>query len=563
MNATTNGNKNTVSLMRILEQVRSSPKIVLLITASVAISILIALIFWLKSPDFSVLYHNVSEQDGGAIIEQLSKMNVPYQFKENGGAILVPAEKVHEIRLKLAQLGLPKGGSVGFELLDQEKFGISQFSEQINFQRALEGELARTIETLGNVQKARVHLALPKPSMFVREQKQPSASVTLVLDLGHSLDVGQVNAITYLISSSVSGMNADNVTIVDQNGHLLTQRGSQAIQTAHLNYTSEVEADYQQRIQNILATIVGRNNVKAQVTAQIDFTENEQTAEQFQPNTAPEKMAIRSRQTSEAIQGGKNSAGGVPGALSNQPPAPVTTPITQPPVPEKGAASGANSQSKATSSAEKNVIPAIPFNNRKDDTTNYELDRTLTHIKRSTGSIERLSVAVVVNYVQGKDGKPVALNAKQLEQINALVKETIGYSAARGDSISIVNSLFNTVDDEVVVPLWKQDRFISLLMAAARYLLIAIVAWILWRKAVQPAWLRNQELILQRLELEKQARQAEIDANRLREEMGAREKAELRVTTEIDSQNLRELAEKDPRVIALVIRNWMNKELKP
>ncbi|RPH26529.1 flagellar basal body M-ring protein FliF [Buttiauxella warmboldiae] len=560
MNATTNGNKNqnTVSLMRLLERLRSSPKIILLITASVAISVIIALIFWAKTPDYSVLYHNVSDQDGGAIIAQLTKMNVPYRFKDNGDAIMVPAEKVHEVRLTLAQLGLPKGGAVGFELLDQEKFGISQFSEQVNFQRALEGELARTIETLGNVQKARVHLAIPKPSMFVREQKAPSASVTVVVNIGHSLDSGQVNAITYLISSSVSGMNADNVTIVDQNGHLLTQRGSQAMQTSQLNYTSEVEADYQQRIQNILATIVGRNNVKAQVTAQIDFTQNEQTAEQFQPNTSPEKMAIRSRQSSEAVQGGKSSVGGIPGALSNQPPAPSIASITQPPVSDKEGAPGA----KGVGTAEKTVITPIPFNNRKDDTTNYELDRTLTHIKRSTGNIERLSVAVVVNYLPGKEGKPTALSAKQLEQINALVKETVGYSAARGDSINIVNSPFNTLDDEVAVPLWKQERFLSLLMSAARYLLIAIVAWILWRKAVQPAWLRNQELILQRLELEKQARQAEIDANRLREESGARQKAELRVETEINSQNLRELADKDPRIIALVIRHWMNKELK-
>lgn len=561
MNATTNGNinQNTFTLMGMLERFRSSPKIILAITASVAVSVIIALIFWAQSPNYSVLYSNISDQDGGAVVAQLTKMNVPYRFKgDTGGAILVPEEKVHEVRLALAQLGLPKGGGTGFELLDQEKFGISQFSEQVNYQRALEGELARTIETLGSVQSARVHLAIPKPSMFVREQKQPSASVTVTLNQGHSLDSGQVSAISYLISSAVTGLNADNVTIVDQSGHLLTQTGGQAIQSTQLKYTSEVESDYQQRIQNILATIIGRNNVKAQVTAQLDFTQHEQTAEQFQPNSSPDKMAIRSRQSSDAEQGGKNVVGGVPGALSNQPPTPTTTPITQPPQPNKDGASA----NKTAGTVEATVATPVQFNNRKDDTTNYELDRTLTHIKRSTGSIERLSVAVVVNYLPGKDGKPVALSTKQLDQINSLVKETMGYSAERGDTVNIVNSPFNILDDEAVDPFWKQAWFFNLLMSAARYLLIALVAWFLWRKAVQPAWLRNQELILQRLELEKQARQEEIDANKRRAESGAKAKAEQRVEAEINTQNLRELAQKDSRIIALVIRNWMNKELK-
>ena len=567
MNATTNGikNKSTANLMAALERLRSSPKIILLISASAAISIIIALIFWAKSPDYRVLYSNISDQDGGAIVAQLTQMNVPYRFQERGGAIMVPEDKVHEARLTLAQLGLPKGGAVGFELLDQEKFGISQFSEQVNYQRALEGELARTIETLGTVQNARVHLAMPKPSMFVREQKPPSAAVTVTLKNGRTLDSGQVNAITYLISSAVPGLNADNVTIVDQSGRLLTQSGGQAMQTTQLKYTSEVEADYQQRIQTILATIVGRNNVKAQVTAQIDFTQHEQTAEQYQPNSSPDKMAIRSRQTSDAEQGSKNGVGGVPGALSNQPPVPATAPITQPPVanqPAQGNNAANNNATQAAGTAETTVATPMPFNNRKDNTTNYELDRTLTHIKRSTGSIERLSVAVVVNYLPGKDGTPVALTPEQLEQVNALVKETMGYSAARGDTINIVNSPFTPVEEEPAPPFWKQEGFINLLMSAARYLLIALVAWFLWRKAVQPAWLRNQELVLQRLELEKEARQEELDASARRAESGARAKAEQRVETELNTQSLRELAQQEPRVIALVIRQWMNKEMK-
>ncbi len=562
MNATTNGIKsnNTTSLIVAFERIRANPKIALIVSAAAAISLIVALVLWAQSPNYRVLYNNISDQDGGAIVAQLAQMNVPYRFDERGGAIMVPADQVYEARLKLAQLGLPKGGAVGFELLDQEKFGISQFSEQVNFQRALEGELSRTIETLGSVRSARVHLAMPKPSLFVREAKQPTASVTVHLDNGRTMDAGQVNAISYLISSAVPGLNADQVTIVDQAGRLLSQKGDQAQQTSRLKYTNEVEADFQRRIQSILAPIVGSQNVRAQVTAQIDFTVHEQTAEQFQPNSSPEKMSIRSRQTSDSEQGGKNINGGVPGALSNQPPTPATAPLTQP-AGTANQAQGAAAGNKNTAAEANAAAAMVPFNSSKDSTTNYELDRTLTHIKRSTGSVERLSVAVVVNHLPGKDGTPQPLSKEQMAQINALVKEAVGYSEARGDTLNIVNSAFSNADDDQALPLWKQPEVISLLMSAARYLMVAIVAWILWRKAVQPAWMRHQELALQRLALEKEARQAELDELARKNESTAKAKAQARVDLELNTQHLREMAENGPQVIALVLRQWMNKEL--
>lgn len=565
MNATTNGIKknNITNVMTAFERIRANPKIALAVSAAAAISIIVAFTLWIQSPSYRVLFSNISDQDGGAIVTQLTQMNVPYRFDERGGAIMVPADKVYEARLQLAQQGLPKGGAIGFELLDQEKFGISQFSEQVNFQRALEGELSRTIETIGSVRSARVHLAMPKPSLFVREEKQPTASVTVHLDNGRTMDAGQVSAISYLISSAVPGLNADHVTIVDQTGRLLSQKGDQVQQTSRLKYTSEVETDFQRRIQAILTPIVGSQNVHAQVTAQIDFTTHEQTAEQFQPNSAPEKMSIRSRQTSDAEQGGASSVGGVPGALSNQPPTPATAPLTQPagtanPPTGNQPAAGAGNTPAATNAP----ATTIPFNSNKDATTNYELDRTLTHIKRSTGSIERLSVAVVINHLQDKDGALVPLTKDQMAQVNALVKEAIGYSEARGDTLNIVNSAFSTADDEISPPLWKQPEMIDLFFAIIRYLLIGIVAFMLWRKAVQPAWLRHQELALQRLELEKEARQAKIDELVRKNESSAKAKAQARVDTEVGSQNLREMAEKDPQTIALVMRQWLNKELK-
>jgi len=555
MSATINGNNepSKTSFKALVDRFRANPKYILIVTAAAAISLIVAMMFWAQTPDYRVLYSNISDQDGGAVVAQLAQMQVPYRFSEHGGAIMVPAEKVYEARLKLAQLGLPKGGAVGFELLDQEKFGISQFSEQVNFQRALEGELSRTIETLGPVSSARVHLAMPKPSMFVREQKQPTASITVNLTSGRTLDAGQVSAMSYLVSSAVPGLNADDVTIVDQAGHLLTQKGAQTLQTSQLKYVSGIEADYQQRIQAILAPIVGASNVRAQVTAQVDFTTHEQTAEQFQPNTAADKMAIRSRQTNDSRQGGRSAPGGVPGALSNQPPMPTSAQIA--PVGQAGQPAAGKTAAGASASE-------MPFNTQNDETTNYELDRTLTHIKRSTGNVERLSVAVVVNYLPGEKDKPVALSKAQMEQIDKLVREAMGFSQQRGDTLNIVNSPFMTEVAEAAPPLWKQDGFINLLLTGLRYLFIAIIVWILWRKAIQPAWLRHQELAVQQLELEKLARQAEHDKRLMEDEERNQEAAQARIETDLNTQHLRDIAEQEPQVIALVLRQWINKEKK-
>lgn len=555
LNELTNNPAERIKSM--LNALRGSPKLLLVICGAAALSVIIALMFWAKEPDYRVLFSNISDEEGGAIVAQLTQLNIPYRIDTPGGVIMVPGSQVHEVRMKLAQQGLPKGGSVGFELLDQEKFGISQFTEQVNYQRALEGELARTIENLGPIQSARVHLATPKPSMFVREQKKPTASVTVNLLQGRTLDDAQVVAITHLISSAVTGLAAESVTIVDQRGNLLTQSGLRGLQTAHLKYTNEIESDYQQRIQRILAPLVGDENIRAQVTAQIDFTEQEQTQEQYQPNADPQKMAIRSRQASLAEQGNRRGAGGVPGALSNTPPAPATAPITQPlntpadDKTEKAAGTGSSNE------------PAQPYNNRSDETTNFEVDRTLTHTKSNAGRIQRLSVAVVINHLpQGEEGKPGPIGEAELARINALVKEAIGYNATRGDSVNILNSAFNGVVEEPVPPFWEQESFYALLMAIARYLVIAIIAWIMWRKLVQPAWSRHQETTIRRLEMEKEAREEQQAAKKRAAEKEMRDRAQQRVDTELNGQQLRELAEQEPRVIALVIRQWMSKEHK-
>ncbi|KOC88754.1 flagellar basal-body MS-ring/collar protein FliF [Winslowiella iniecta] len=569
MNATTQDSAEKKGFNDLLVRLRANPRIPLIIAAAAAIAVVIAMVLWAKAPDYRVLYNNLTDEDGGAIVTQLTQMNIPYRFEEKGGALMVPAEKVHELRLRLAQQGLPKGGAVGFELLDKEKFGISQFSEQVNYQRALEGELARTIETFGPVKRARVHLAMPKPTLFVREQKSPSASVTLNLQPGRALDEGQISAVVHMVSSSVAGLPPGNVTVVDQTGRLLTHAdgAGRDLNDAQLKYTTEVESRYQQRIEAILGPIVGQANVHAQVTAQLDFDSREQTDEQYKPNTDPTNAAVRSRQSSVSEQLGGQYPGGVPGALSNQPApanaAPITPANTNNNTANTGNAANASNGASNTSSSER----AVPSNTRKDDTTNYEVDRTIRHTKMNVGSVKRLSVAVVVNYRLDDKGKEIALNAQQIKQIEDLTREAMGYSSDRGDSVNVVNSPFTQSDvSGSELPFWQQQSFFDQLINAGRWLLVLLVAFILYRKLVRPQLLRKQQQEKARAEasaqrLEQQEQQDAFSVKLSKDEQDQDRKSQQRISAEVLSQRIRDMSENDPRVVALVIRQWMSNEL--
>lgn len=541
-----------------VNRLRANPKIPLMVASAAAVAILVAMVLWAKSPDYRTLFSNLSDQDGGAIVTQLTQMNVPYRFADNGGALEVPADKVHELRLRLAQLGLPKGGAVGFELLDQEKFGISQFSEQVNYQRALEGELSRTIETLGPVKSARVHLAMPKPSLFVREQKSPSASITVNLEPGRALDEGQISAVVHLVSSAVAGLPPGNVTLVDQGGHLLTQSNTSArdLNDAQLKYTADVEGRIQRRIEAILGPIVGNGNVHAQVTAQVNFDNKEQTDEQYRPNGDPNQAAIRSRQVSENDQVGSPYPGGVPGALSNTPAPAPSAPIANPPA-NQANAQNANARTTTTTNA------SGPRNTQRSETSNFELDRTISHTKKNVGDVQRLSVAVVVNYRNLPDGKPLPLTSDQMKQIEDLTREAMGFSGQRGDTLNVVNSPFNSTDDSSgELPFWKQQSFIDQLMSAGRWLLVLIVAWLLWRKAIKPQLARREQVAQAAVEKAKaqQEIQEAVEVRLSKDEQTQQRRANQRLSAEVMSQRIREMSDNDPRVVALVIRQWMNND---
>ena len=538
-----------------VNRLRANPKIPLMVASAAAVAVLVAMVLWAKTPDYRTLFSNLSDQDGGAIVTQLTQMNVPYRFADNGGALEVPADKVHELRLRLAQIGLPKGGAVGFELLDQEKFGISQFSEQVNYQRALEGELARTIETLGPVKSARVHLAMPKPSLFVREQKSPSASITVNLEPGRALDEGQISAVVHLVSSAVAGLPPGNVTLVDQGGHLLTQSNTNArdLNDAQLKYTADVEGRVQRRIEAILGPIVGNGNVHAQVTAQLNFDNKEQTDEQYRPNGDASQAAVRSRQVSESDQVGSPYPGGVPGALANTPAPAPSAPIATLPA----------NQANGQTAANRNTTTTGPRNTQRNETSNYELDRTIMHTKKNVGDVQRLSVAVVVNYRNLPDGKPLPLTSDQMKQIEDLTREAMGFSTTRGDTLNVVNSPFNETDESGgELPFWKQQSFIDQLLSAGRWLLVLIVAWLLWRKAIKPQLQRREAIALAAAEQTKvrQETQQAVEVRLSKDEQTQQRRANQRLGAEVMSQRIREMSDNDPRVVALVIRQWMNND---
>ena len=520
----------------------------LLLIAGVAAVMAVMAVFWLWSqqPDYRVLFSNYSDKDGGAIVAALEKMNVPYKFSESGTAILVPAAQVHQARLKLASDGLPKGGNIGFELLENQKFGVSQFVEQVNFQRALEGELERSIQSIGAVEVARIHLAIPKASVFVRDQQKPTASVLLNLRAGRSLDAQQVVAVVHLVASSVPDLPAANVTVVDQNGNLLSdtskKMGANNLDPTQLKYVDDIQQSIVKRVESIITPIVGEKNVRAEASAEIDFSSLEQAAETYKPNQKPEDVAVRSMQSNESqTSNGGGTAAGVPGALSNQPPANATAPITAP--------AGAEATIGTTAGA-------APVNSQKNMTTNYEVDKTVRYVQQAIGGIKRLNVAVVVNNmpVVDKAGKVTyrPLTAAENKQINDLAMQAMGFNKERGDSLTVVNSSFAGEPVEIVpeVPLWKNPETIEYAKDALRFIVGIVVLLMIYRRALKPML---NKLMTASPKLLKASDSEDAVVN-LSGEQG-------KLAAPAYDQNLvvaKQMAKDNPRMVASVVANWTN-----
>ncbi len=466
-------------------------QITVIVSLASALALAVALLLWSQQPNFERLYGNMPEKEAGEVVEALKKLNMEYQLDERTGAILVPNDKVHELRLKLAAQGLPRETGSGFELLDKEtSFGSSQMMETSRFQRALEGEIARSITSIRSVKSARVHLALPKESVFVRQARKPSASVVLELNSG-SLEQDQVDAIVHLVAASVPQLEPEQVAVVDQRGRLLNSRDAASglnLTSKQFNYKKQVEDHLIDRVDNILTPMVGPEGLRTQVSADLDFAVTERTQEIYNPDLP----ALRSEQTSEEQMRQGSGVQGVPGALSNQPPPAGVAPDVAPGQPATPGQAAAQGQAAAPGQPGAEPTPAPKpevINASKSATRNYDLDKTISHSRLSTGEIRRLTVAVVVDNrrVPQPDGTFASqpYSEEDLGRFTNLVKEAVGFDAARGDRVTVTNAEFHQEIEPPPAQVWEQPWFWSVAKQAGAALFLLILVFAVLRPAIK------------------------------------------------------------------------------
>ena len=467
---------NTSTLLSRFNSLSSQPvtrQLGLLLGLAASIALGIGLVQWSMAPDYVALFGEMTPSSTNEVVRSLEENGTRYKVDHRTGLVSVPAEKLHEIRLKLASDGLPKSDGSGFDMLYKEqKIGVSGFIEKARYDRALEQELARSIASLDSVRSARIHLALPKQSAFVRKRDKPAASVLLSLYPGRELTERQLAGVVHLVASSVPGLEAEQVSVVDNQGKLLSAQGRDegfAQTSEQFRFTQQLEQSYVDRITEILSPILGVGAVRAQVVADVDFTRVEKTSESYAPETS-----VRSEQLIEENSRGE-FAGGVPGTLANQPP--EETRITA--VPEETEDQLSNGR----------------FSKRQ--VRNYEIDKTISHIREVPGALQKLSVAVVVDYQDTVNGdgnvERAAIAEARLAEITALVKDAIGFSAERGDSVNVMNAMFVVPPELEQLPepslmeqewIWRAAKF--LLAGIAIFLIIFIVLRPLMQASAAP-----------------------------------------------------------------------------
>ncbi|MDX1573440.1 MAG: flagellar basal-body MS-ring/collar protein FliF [Methylophaga sp.] len=518
-------------------------QIIFLLAIAASIALGGYILMWSQSPAYQVLFSGMQPQESAEVVETLNQMGVNYKLEQSSGAIMVPAADLQSLRLKLAAEGLPRSSAQGMEMLNEEQgFGTSQFIEQARYQRAMEQELARSVSELQNVRSARVHLAIPKQSVFVRDRRPPTASVVVNLYAGRSLERGHIDAVTHMVASSVPNMNSSDVTVVDQRGNLLSQPerdANIALSDSQLEYTRKVEQGYIRRIEDILAPMVGLQGVRAQVVADVDFTMTEQTAESYNPDLA----AIRSEQLSEDERVGGVGAGGVPGALANQPPGGGVAP--------EQAVDDAAGEAPATP-------PVIPGSNSSRTIRNYELDRTISHSRLAPGDIRKLNVAVLIDEPVNAAGEATPMSEAQMNRINSLVRDAVGFNEARGDSLNVVSAPFKTpIEAEPLpaLPIWEQAWAWNLAKQILGALVVLFLIFGVLRPAFRdlnkaPAGLPNQTG--NEAEAEK-ARQA-IAASAKNEDIAKLAAGSDKMEAQMN--NVRSLVQQDPALVAQVVKNW-------
>ena len=539
------------------------------IAASVALGAYVML--WARSPNYTLLYSDLADRDITQIADALESNDIPYRVDPQGGGVLVDASRLHDAKLQLAASGLPRSAGVGFELMQEDGgFGTSQFLERARYQRAIEGELSRSIAKINNVRSARVHLGMPAESAFARAKREPSASVIVELYAGRRLESSQVGAISHLVSSSVPNLPADKVTVVDQNGNLLTAKDGDdeiVLSGKRFDYARRVEDSYVKRVEAILMPYVGPDGVRAEVSADIDFTSTEQTRETFNPDLP----AVRSERMLEEERVGKGT-GGVPGALSNEPPL------------ESQAPEVAGGEGAENIGAE---VQSQPGSSRKQTTRNYELDRTISHTKPSTGVLRRLSVAVVIRdkavaapaaeAAEGADAASGAAatgyNDTEIAEMTQLVKDAIGFDIARGDTVSLkaVQFLAPPIAEPLPEPpIWQQPWVWDIGKQALGGIFVLIVLFTVIRPAMKnlmkkPAppvqYTANPEGAPRSLE-DGSGGSAEDSANGGAAQVAAGGEAKLLAPpgSDADVEQIQKFVQDQPKVSAQIVKGWVAAE---
>ncbi len=506
-------------------------QILLLVGLAAAVAAGVALVLWSQGENYAPLYSGLADRDIGEITAQLDGADVPYKLNPATGSLLVPSSRKYEVRMQLASAGLPRGAGFGIEEMpDRSSFGQTPFMENALYVRAVETELARTIGSMQPVEMARVHLALPPQSVFLRQKREPSASVMLKLFAGRRLDKEQVRAVVHLVASSVPDLVPSRVTVVDQSGALLTSENDDStasLTSSQFEYRKQVESDYVQRIQSLLGSIVGAERVRASVSAEIDFTQVESTRESFDPNV----QLVRSEHTSEDTRRG-DGVQGVPGALSNQPPE-----VAAPPA---GTAAAATAEAVSTS---------------RTATRNFELDKTVSHTRGAVGAIRRLSIGVLVDFKPPatRNGEPIPLTEQEIASLTDIVRQAVGFDEARGDTISIVNSAFQPAAP-LATPdapaFWENPTLWSSARQVLGAALVLALAYFVLRPMMQ-LLTRPQPVAAAPVAVEYAAGQMQpmlVPGGRV---MGLPMGYEDRMAA------ARSVAGQDPRQVAQVVRNWV------
>lgn len=503
------------------------------LAASVALGVTVAM--WSQTPNYSMLYGGLSAKEMSQVTQALDAAAIKYELEAANGSVLVAADRIHEARMKLAAMDLAVGAEVGFEILEKDQgFGSSSFLQKARYNRAIEGELAQSISKLNFVESARVHIAIPKQSAFARLNSKPTVSVVLNLYAGRMLDEMQVAGIVNMVASSVPEMEAEQVTVIDQRGRLLSGKGGDSnmmLSSTQFEYRRKLEERYVQSILDIVGPIVGIDGVRTQVVADVDFTSQEQTRESYQPD----QKALRSEQLYEENGSVKSAAAGIPGALTNQPPAAGTTEE----VIEEGEAEAVANTNRTTRAIR-----------------NYEMDRTISHTRQSPATLKRLSVAVLLDHrsIYGENGQVTRepLSEEEIERITSLVREAVGLDEARGDTIKIVNTPFQqpaTVEPIPQAPLWEQPWVLSLARQLLGGLAVLVIAFGILRPMLNKLATQGKPVLASgqagQLALGEDqlalGHQAPIDINQLKELAGS-------------------IAREDPKRVAKVVNTWLSSD---